>query len=339
VTSAADRRRAAIEGTNAATKQVIRLGIEPDSPVDIFGVIESSRIWLLFEKLENLFGFFQREDDIAGIALHSGHPLSLQRFTAAHEYGHYVLGHAFSQDGGAEVYGAGDLPVQEVQAQAFAAEFLMPLALINRALERLSLPETPKEIGPADAYQLSLEIGASYRATVARLNELNKIPFERAEALREFAPKALKVELGSGHGPVNPRAAVWSVDEELRGRQLNMRIEDELHLRLGEIPSSGYRWVLAEGSGEGLELLADELEREGAGGERLGGPATRHLWWRAVEPVTGVFELSLTREWQGAEAQPVDTLTLPISIQIAHNATEAGTGLALPQRQAILAGA
>jgi Zn-dependent peptidase ImmA (M78 family)/predicted secreted protein len=336
VTSWAERKAASVEGTNAATRQVIRLGIDPDFPVDIFGTIEREKIWLLFGALENLFGFFQRTDDASGIAVHSGHPLSLQRFTAAHEYGHYVLGHMLSQDGRDEVYGGRDLPAQEFAAQAFAAEFLMPLALVNRALGRLSLPEVPSDLGAAQAYQLSLEIGASYRATVARMEELNKISYGWAEELRGFAPKQLKVELGGGHGPANPRAAVWSLDEALAGRLLNLRLEDELHIRLAEAPSSGYRWTLQ--SAGGLELVSDELERPSPRGERLGGTVTRHLWWRAVEPALGTLKLSLIREWQGAEAEAADRVEVPISVQVPATGAETMVGMALPQRQAILAG-
>jgi predicted secreted protein len=321
----------------AANRQVARLGIEVEWPVDIFGVIEDTQIWLRFGELENLFGFFQRAEDVAGISVHSGHPLSLQRFTAAHEYGHYVLGHVFSQDGDTELYGSGDLPAQEIQAQAFAAEFLMPLALVNRALGRLSLPEAPAEIGAAQAYQLSLEIGASYQATVARLNQLNKVSYERAAMLREHAPIDLKVELGSGQRPGNSRAAVWAVDEGLRHRNLSMWVEDELHVRLGEVPSSGFRWAVSAGSAEGLELVADELERGGSEAQ-IGGSLCRHLWWRAVEPGAGALDLRLVREWQDAEAEPADTVNLPITIGIPRNASETGTGIALPQREALLAG-
>lgn len=320
----------------AANRQVARLGIDVDAPVDVFGAIEDDQIWLRFDELENLYGFFQRAGDVAGIALHSGHPTSLQRFTAAHEYGHFVLGHSFSQDGDAELYANGGLPLKEIQAQAFAAEFLMPLALVNRALDRLSLPETPDRLDSREAYQLSLEIGASYQATVARLDQLNKITRERASALRGQAPMKLKVELGAGTKPRNSRAAVWAITDGYRDRQPRMSIEDELHVRLGEVPSSGYRWSAPETNHLGLELVADELEvTEGA--ERIGGSLCRHLWWRAVAPGAGPLDLHLNREWD--EGATVDAVSIPITIDVRRNATETGTGVAGPQREGLLAAA
>jgi hypothetical protein len=195
----------------------MRLGFDPSQPVDVFRVIEEERVWLLFEPLQHLFGFFQREGDSAGVVIHNGHPLSLQRFTAAHEYGHFVLGHEASQDGRAELFGGADVPIQEVEAQAFAAEFLMPLALVNRALDRLSVPREPGELSPVDAYQLSLELGSSYTATITQLKQLNKIGETGYGELGRWQPIAIKAGLGGGSRPANARADVWDVTEARRG--------------------------------------------------------------------------------------------------------------------------
>jgi predicted secreted protein len=333
MTTPADRHHAIVTGTNVATRQGIRLGLDPASPVDIFGVIERERIWLLFEELEGLFGFFERQEDVAGVALHSGHPQSLQRFTAAHEYGHYVLGHRASQDDGVSVYGTTDLPVQEYEAQAFAAEFLMPLALVNRGLARLSLPEKPGNIDAATAYQLSLEIGASYLATVARLGQLNKISFDWSQQLKARKVMDLKVDLGGGSRPANSRAAVWSLDQAARARRIEMLVDDELHVRLAEVPSSGYRWAPGD-SVAGLELVSDVLEEEQE--EQLGGAMTRHLWFRAREPGVARLDLQLIRQWQGMAASPVDALSLAVQVVRAHNTAEAGSALAPAQREGLL---
>jgi Zn-dependent peptidase ImmA (M78 family)/predicted secreted protein len=333
----AERRAAAVEGAAEATKQGARLGLDADNPIDIFGVIEESKVWLLFERLERLYGFFQRQDEeVAGIGLNSGHPLSLQRFTAAHEYGHYVLGHVASQDGEDEVLGGGELPLQEIQAQSFAAEFLMPLRLVNLALDRLSLPRELAELDPVAAYQLSLEIGASYRATIARLNQLNRISYPLANQLRSHEPMEMKIEIGAGRAPENSRAAVWALNHELGGRHLELRMEDELHVRLAEIPSSGYRWRLEAEVG-GLEVLEDELEHGEVRDERLGSRVIRHLRCRALEPGTGTLQLSLIRDWEGSNREPADRIALPLSVQGPPTGLESVTGIALPQRQALLA--
>jgi predicted secreted protein len=305
--------------------------------VDVFGTIESSRVWLLFEPLDHLYGMFQRHGDAAGIVLHSGHPLSLQRFTAAHEFGHHSLGHTFSQDSSRELFDS-DTPLQELEAQAFAAEFLMPLPLVNRAQDRIGLPRIPTQLTPIDAYQLSLEMGSSYTATIHHLHHLNKLDDTQLTELGTWQPIDLKMQLGGGQRPGSPRADVWDIADARRSRRLFLRLDDELHVRLPEIPSSGYRWDVEVRDGpEGLELLSDELEPPGlAVNESIGSHRRRHLWWRAVWPVDVVLDLRLVRPWQGADAEPIERLSVPLSVQVPRTGRDTATGISEPQRLAML---
>jgi Zn-dependent peptidase ImmA (M78 family)/predicted secreted protein len=337
MTTFQERRTARLRGSTEATRQFMRLDLDAERPVDVFRVIEDKRVWLLFEPLDHLYGFFQRYEDGAGIVLHNGHPLSLQRFTAAHEYGHFALGHNTSQDSSRELFGGVDLPLQELEAQAFAAEFLMPLPLVNRALDRLSLPRELHALTSIEAYQLSLEMGSSYRATITQLKQLNKISDALTNELRRWEPIQIKTELGAGRRPDNSRADVWDVDECRRGRNLQLRLEDELHIRLPEIPTSGYRWEVDVRGGASLEPLLDELEPDLQTQERLGGERRRHLWWKAIEPGGGVVDLRLVRPWQGQEAESVDGLQLSLTVQIPRTGLEMAAGISLPQRRAMLA--
>jgi Zn-dependent peptidase ImmA (M78 family)/predicted secreted protein len=333
-----ERREARLRGSGEAIRAWIRLGLDPDTTVDVFRIIEQARVWLLFEPLQDLFGFFQREAEVAGMVLHSGHPLSVQRFTAAHEYGHFLLGHELSADSIEELFGGADVPIQELEAQAFAAEFLMPLPLVNRALDRLSLPREPHNLTPVDAYQLSLEMGSSYTATVTQLSQLNKLPTAQLEELKRSKPIDIKIELGRGQPPANSRSDVWLIDQGWRERKLQLRLEDELHIRLPEIPTSGYRWAVAmNGMGESLELLADELEpADLVTATRFGNTRRRHLWWRAVAPARGTLDVRLVRSWLGSSARPADALSLPISVDIPRTGLDTAVGISLPQRRAML---
>lgn len=333
-----ERRAASLKGTAAATRESMRLGLDPSQRVDVFRVIEEARVWLLFEPLEHLFGFFQRAGDSAGAVIHNGHPLSLQRFTAAHEYGHFSLGHQASQDGPAELFGGADVPIQELEAQAFAAEFLMPLALVNRVLDRLGLAREPRELSPVDAYQLSLELGSSYEATITQLNQLNKIGETTFRELGRWRPIAIKTGLGGGSRPANARADVWDVTETRRARHLHLRLGDELHVRLPEMPTTGYRWqVDLDEIGTGLDLLTDELEPiDLHDHERFGVTRERHLWWRATGTGDGRLDVRLTRSWEGADATPLDRLSLPVAIRPPRTGLELDTGIAKPQRRALL---
>lgn len=70
----------------AAQEEHRRLGTSMRERIPVFDVIEDSRIWLLFQPMRNLYGAYERHGNAAGIIINSQHPLSLQRFTAGHEY-------------------------------------------------------------------------------------------------------------------------------------------------------------------------------------------------------------------------------------------------------------
>jgi len=339
MTTVAQRNEARLRGSTKAVQRWVQLGLDPEWSVDIFGVIEREPVWLLFEPLNNLHGFFDRQDDAAGIVIQSKHPLAVQRYTAAHEYGHYVLGHVKSHDTSRELYSSSaDLALQEIEAQAFAAEFLMPLALVNRALDRLGLPREPRGITAADAYQLSLELGSSYTATLTQLRQLNKLRNNDVTRLERLEPIDIKTELAGGTKPADSRADVWLVEEALKQRHLRLRPGDELHVRLPEIPSSGYRWILERDNlGDCLELLQDDLE---AGdlelGRRVGAERRRHLWWRAINPGDGTLSLRLRRRRSCPDRNAVKAIDVALSVGKPRFDLDIGQGISAPQVESYL---
>ena len=61
--------------------------------------------------------------------------------------------------------------------------------------------------------------------------------------LRRQQPTAIKETLGAKR-PTEARADVWIVEEPDAGRELTPHVNDEVHVLLGETPSSGYVWRL-----------------------------------------------------------------------------------------------
>jgi Zn-dependent peptidase ImmA (M78 family) len=289
----AEIRRAYQQGSQQAQREVKRLNLDLARRIEIFDVIEQSGVWLMFQPLDKLFGFYERYGDAAGVVVHARHPLTLQRFTAAHEYGHHVLGHEGSLDREDNIEAAPEeLPAQEAAAQAFAANFLMPLQLVNRTLKRLGLPREPQTLDAEQVYELSLLFGTSYQATISQLQALHKIDWRQARALRKQKPIDIKTRIAGGQRPENVRADIWRIDENYDGEQIIVRVEDEIHVELTENPTTGARW-LPRVDDERLTLV--DSWREADDGLVYGRARRRHLWFRADVPGNAALALALAR--------------------------------------------
>jgi hypothetical protein len=105
------------------------------------------------------------------LVVNGAHAAVRRRFTLAHEFGHFRLGHASVVDRPADVFGAQRDPA-EVAANYFAAEFLMPGQAVRQWARgrRITLEEVVR---------LAAEYGVSAKAARIRLST--------SEALRDRA--------------------------------------------------------------------------------------------------------------------------------------------------------
>ncbi len=114
-----------------------------DIPVPVFSILEELGLGPQSDVLdENISGWIERRPDGSyGVTVNAAHAPVRQRFTAAHELGHYIyhrdlLGagtgdtRAYRAEGTRLPNGA-IRPVHERQANSFAANLLMPLKSIN----------------------------------------------------------------------------------------------------------------------------------------------------------------------------------------------------------------
>src|SRR5436309_1782066 len=99
----ADLRSALLNAAQAAD----RLHLEYDtraradageSRIDVFAMLVQQDIPTMFQKLDKLLGAFLDEGGSRGVIVTTQRQLPVQRFTAAHELGHAVLGHQPSAD-------------------------------------------------------------------------------------------------------------------------------------------------------------------------------------------------------------------------------------------------
>lgn len=232
-----------IQAAESAGRLLHELSVDQTEQIDVFGVCEDLGLWLAFLPMDNLLGAFVPEG-VGGVLVTTQRPIPLQRYTAAHEIGHWRLdhGHGLALDG--EEHVLGDTPVEREQlAQVFAGNLLMPPPLVFGVLGRLGLGGQPVE--PEHAYAVAREAGVSYEAAVRQLSHLEVITPDRITMLRQRRPLQVKAGLALGRRPVNGYADVWPVNEDWDDQLLALRVEDEVVISLPENRSTGYRWMFS----------------------------------------------------------------------------------------------
>lgn len=327
----------------AAAKELVRLRLDLGNPIDVFRVIEEAGVWLLFEPLRDVQGVYLSDPRTSrkAILINTRRPLSFQRLTAAHEYGHFVMGHTASLDEAADVEPSDTKVAQEAAAQTFANDFLMPPQLVSTVWNSLGLPTQPRLIQPHQAYLLSLYLGVSYKALIYQLVALKRINWPTANRLAKYQPRQIKQLLGRNSGPLDSYADVWPISEEDKGRALPARVNDEINVALPETPSSGYRWAVVSPDFIDLSrvvgaesdrdvarmllanrrsnetpvvLISDEFE--GASSEKIGQVGTggrRYLSFRVSQAGTIHLQLNLIRPWQPQYVEDTFAVTLHAS--------------------------
>lgn len=115
-------------------------------PVDIESIAKAYGVQIVRDELEDdVSGFLVRKNQNTYIGVNSIHHPNRQRFTIAHELGHYFLHltpeRSLFVDRSAVYFRDSDSSLgsvsQEMDANAFAANILMPYALIEDALAAL----------------------------------------------------------------------------------------------------------------------------------------------------------------------------------------------------------
>ena len=264
-----DRQQMIVMAMGAAHRAHKEFGIDPKSRVDVFAALRRAGAHVFFRPLKSMFGAYVPLGKAEpGLLINSNLPLSVQRYTAAHELGHLFLKHktiSFEMDLGYLPEERRGADGEEFQAEAFAAFFLMPKALVVNSLRDLNLQ--PGKLQPSDVYLLALRMGSSYLATVNQLHTLKMISRPGAAKLRELKPKQIKQELNEKESL--GRHDIWVLNEYWNGKEIFPAPQDTIRIQLSEIPASGYTWLPREISA-GVELVEDSYKGEGNGDE-IGG--------------------------------------------------------------------
>jgi Zn-dependent peptidase ImmA (M78 family)/predicted secreted protein len=303
-------------GSMAASRLHVQLGMREKMKarggnIDVFTATLDLDVPLILRKLDGLLGAYMPEP-ISGILVTTERPLSIQRFTAAHELGHHRLAHLPSLDNEEDVLRRMAMPgmnagpnMQEVEADAFAVTFLMPKWLIAWHCQRQGwLARDLAE--PSQAYQLALRLGASYEATTWTLERHRLIGPLQGRALRSVQPRQMKADLLREYRPKDYRGDVWLLSERDAGTRIDGSRNDHFVLRLNEHSGGGYLWNIEELRTSGLAIVRDD--RETVDHEGIGGPVTRSVTAALEQAQRGEISLAESRPWQPSE--PITELYL-----------------------------
>lgn len=295
-------REAILSGTASAAEVHQGLGIRKAvadglRAIDIFGAITELGVPLEFLKLDGLLGACVRVEDVtAGILVNSKPDLHMQRFTGGHELGHFVLEHEGTLDREIPLPGqTAGRDIREVEANAFATEFLMPKWLISAMAKRRNWWNRDKLTNPDVVYQLALRLAISYEATCWGLASQECIERATAENLSKVPPKTSKLRELGGTVLENPWADVWRLDPTDDGARIEAGADDLLILHLSERASAGYTWQTQMAVDHGFAIVGDssELDRKVVGAE-----AQRRLVFRAPSSGLNVLVLEHRRAFE-----------------------------------------
>lgn len=297
--------------------------------IDVFEAIGELDIPLVFKPLTTALGLCLPAP-LRGIMITTRRGLHIQRFTAAHELGHVVLEHKGSVD--REILERGPLAptggrdLQEVAADAFAAEFLLPRWLYRHHIRSQGWTVSGHLRNPDIVYQLALRMGASYEATCWGLVSHQILPQGEVETLRKAPVVKLKGRLGGEFRPGSSWSDVWRLTKKDDGARLVGNPDDLLRIELDEAAGSGHQWQVEALREAGYVVLADEsaFSRDPL---HYGAPSQRTFIARPPEGGRGVVTLREHKPWM--EPSPDDA---SFSIALALDGPEPG-GLSRADRR------
>jgi Zn-dependent peptidase ImmA (M78 family)/DNA-binding XRE family transcriptional regulator len=184
-------------GEEVASSERLRLGLG-DGPIgDLWSLLEADVGLRLFAPAFSSAnaGMFLFTAEYGGcIAVNGAHPEERRRWTAAHEYGHFLVDRHKPE---ITVLTSRRVPEGERFADAFARHFLMPAAGLTRQFQAIKRAKDGP-ITPADVLILCRRYGTSFMAMMLRLEQLRLLEpgsLDRLNA-RGFKPAVAGAALG-----------------------------------------------------------------------------------------------------------------------------------------------
>lgn len=297
-------RAAVLSGSKAAARLHKQLGLRDQydgkkTAIDIFAVISQLDVPVLVRPLDTLLGAYLNEPQ-PGILVTSKRDRKIQRLTAAHELGHYILKHTPSLDDEgmlrrAVVRTPNRAQYMEFEADAFAFAFMMPKWLIASVCKQHKWTKEDL-LSPANTYQLSLRIGVSYEAICRTMNRYGILSKEEMDGLLGETRKSIKQEILNGVALDSYRGDVWKITNRDSGLTIKGSTSDTIVFDLAEHSGSGYRWHIDSLGEHGFKVISDR--RHSCEQDQIGSPINRHIVAQKKHADSGSVEVIEARPWK-----------------------------------------
>ncbi len=134
--------KASTSGNREKAQSLLKMALIKEAPVDLTRIAEQLGFMIIpYPFPDKRKGMVFIEGGIRAIGINEKHPITLQRYTIGHEFGHFVNGHRhednqFIED---ELKYANHHFQQEKEADAFSSELLMPLEFLKKDLAEIGL--------------------------------------------------------------------------------------------------------------------------------------------------------------------------------------------------------
>src|SRR6185437_7868465 len=123
------------DAARRALQSRLIFGYQLDAPCDIFELVAKYGLSLRFTRASSLDGLYINDGLTGSINISAFRPAGMQRFTAAHELGHFIFGHGARLDTDLESMKSNS--TEEAIADTFARHLLMPKRAVYRGFAEI----------------------------------------------------------------------------------------------------------------------------------------------------------------------------------------------------------
>ena len=187
-----NRQELFMQGMQLALKTRLKAGFNVKSPICIYKLCEIENVIVRFNDI-NMEGMYDRKPK-PRIHLSALRPLGRRAFTCAHELGHHLFGHGSTIDELHSQINHIQQHPNEILADAFASNILMPTLGIKEAFAKRKI--ALNNATALDMYAIACNFGVGQSTLVNHLAYgINLISKSHRDKLGKITPKMIRTEI------------------------------------------------------------------------------------------------------------------------------------------------